>query len=1218
MNRVGALPSACTDDFDLDMLPTPINRPLIQPGDAIVPGQHDALAPSFGKLVDSLGIPLTTQEAENLRRALDSTGTLTLDTLPPATVWALDALWEGLSAPGAPVVYAIDFPCGMAIVPDGVRRLPHRATITLPHFKGTCLQGGQVRPLSIRLSIKPPMFSLHLALLNLDSFEFLDSKRPDHLFVSRHDEKGLPTDQQQLARDARGTDTVEFEQASRGVQQRMLKAARKGRGTNLLQRDGTLSKIELHELIRGALCAPVDPKRGLPLFHEVQQGRYPPGTLKRLVGMVLAAKDLPAFEREQLLTLATIRQGQPTEADRLLPGLVADILDALPDDQLDGVTAFALRHAGTWLLPRVDGVHPVLHDWVLHDPARFEDFFKAVLSQNVAATGFCALIHPSPAGRSVFHVAAAAGWTDAASALIESMLAMKSPERISQLLAALAMTTHDGDTLLWHAAARGEQVCAGLQALFQLLLADAGSPISVKIAWWTALLHIEQPRAAAAGIVRATAFAALAASGLDHRSRRVLEVLIDCLTCCDDNTEALLIHSQATVNDDEPDEPSPAEILFLLAQHAGSQVDKTVVERYLGARDRTGATALLLCTSRNQSGDVYHFVTGALKCPMPLDLSTLWDAQDHRKRTAFWAAIDAKALTAAAAFLNLAARLAGASDAHAIGFVRCIAAGLDSADITRLDQMLSARDDHGRGLLHILAGNGLHQALAFVTDALLARKFNQATMEQLWTRALRSELGGPSLLVEAIAHGKVLNGMLSSLMATKRLNEDGKQRLLATLLTMTDDTVDRKRAASPVLTAVNASSCSDDWKTAQRVLVDLLTRPDTSTLRTQLHVVAAMKSADIARHRLNACVQLLRKGVVSPDSLAAYLRARNQDGRTAFDEATHLGNPEVLAVFLEAAAADDPQKGPAVLLAFVIDSFDAADPARLLAADGTGRTLLHAVVDAGGGKALDLLMACLTGLQGDTDVVVDSLAAALASRSQGDKTLLWRLAPSGLEALSPLITALAETTAWTSSQKEALWTALLGEDHAPPKAAAAVLKWLKSTAGDPLPASISPALDQASQPARRQVPQAPLPELAPAARHYLESRHVDLDHVLHGNINPVGEAVGGHALMTANRNRLRLRPGASTTIHSNGTFTVDVDIKRAGLNPWIPKHESSTFFPSAWTRGEIHRQIASALRHGDAFATGTGPWDGVSKSGILMRFYRDPDSGRVTCFPLSG
>jgi len=1183
----------------------------------IVPGQHDALAPSFGNLVGSLGIPLTTQEADDLRRALDSTGTLTLDTLPPATVWALDALWEGLSAPEAPVVHAIVFPCGMATVPDGVRRLPHLTTITLPDFKGACVQGGQFRPLLIRLSIKLPTFSLHLALRNFDSFEFLDSNRPDHLFVSRHDERGLPTDQHQLARDARGTDTIEFEQASRGVQQRMLKTARKGRGMNLLQRDGTLSKIQLHELIRGAVCAPVDPKRGLPLFHEVQQGRYPPGTLKRLVGMVLAAKDLPASEREQLLTLATIRQGQPTEADRLLPGLVADILDALPDDQLDGVTAFALRHAGTWLLPRVDGINPALHDWVLHDTARFEDFFKAVLSQNVA-TGFCALMHPDPAGRSVFHVAAAAGWTDAASVLIEIMLAMKSPERIGQLLAALAMTTHDGDTLAWHAAARGEQVCAGLQALFQQLLADAGSPFSVKIAWWAALLHIEQPRAAAAGIVRATAFAALAASELDHRSRRVLEVLIDCLTCCDDNTEALLIHSQATVNDDEPDEPSPVEFLFILAQRAGSQVDEKVVARYLCARDRAGATALHRCASRNQSRDVDHFVTGALKCPMPLDLSTLWDAQDHRKRTAFWAAIDAKALTAAAAFLNLAARLGKASDKPTRGFVRCIEKGVRTAELGRIEAMVSTRDNDGRGLLHILAGNNLHEALSFVTDALLARNFHETTLEQLWTQALRSACCGPSLLVEAIAHGTVLNGMLNRLMATKRLSEDRKQRLLATLLTMTGDTVDRKRAASPVLTAVNASSCSDDWKTAQRLLVDMLTRPDTSTLRTQLHIVAAMKSADIARPRLKACSKLLRKGVVSPDALATYLGARNQDGRTAFEEAVHHGNPGVLAAFLDVAAADDPQKGPAVLLAFVIDSFDAVDPARLLAADGTGRTLIQAVVDAGGGKALDLLMACLTGLQGDTDVVVDLLATALASRPQGDKTLLWRLAPSGLDALSPLTTALAETTAWTSSQKEALWTALLGEDQAPPKAAAAVLKWLKSTAGDPLPASISPALDRASQPARRQVPQAPLPELAPAARHYLESRHVDLDHVLHGNINLVGEAVGGHALMTANRNRLRLRPGASATVHPNGTFTVDVDIKRAGLNPWIPKHESSTFFPSAWTRGEIHRQIASALRHGDAFATGTGPWDGVSKSGILMRFYRDPDSGRVICFPLSG
>jgi predicted PurR-regulated permease PerM len=137
--------------------------------------------------------------------------------------------------------------------------------------------------------------------------------------------------------------------------------------------------------------------------------------------------------------------------------------------------------------------------------------------------------------------------------------------------------------------------------------------------------------------------------------------------------------------------------------------------------------------------------------------------------------------------------------------------------------MLSARDNDGMGLLHILARQDLHQAMTFVADQLLKRNFNEPTMERLWTQALRSDPGGPSLLVEALKHGKVLDGMLTRLTGAKQLSEDSKQRLLADLLTIGNCTIDRRPAALPILKAVSASTCSAGWKTAQHVLVDLLT-----------------------------------------------------------------------------------------------------------------------------------------------------------------------------------------------------------------------------------------------------------------------------------------------------------------------------------------------------------------------------------------------------------
>jgi hypothetical protein len=289
----------------------------------------------------------------------------------------------------------------------------------------------------------------------------------------------------------------------------------------------------------------------------------------------------------------------------------------------------------------------------------------------------------------------------------------------------------------------------------------------------------------------------------------------------------------------------------------------------------------------------------------------------------------------------------------------------------------------------------------------------------------------------------------------------------------------------------------------------------------------------------------------------------------------------------------------------------------LLAPDDTGRTVFHAAMSVGDGNGLCLLIAGLRACRLDPDIVVALLVAALGPRPRTRKTLLAMFAgdPVALAALGAVVAALGSSD-WSDGHKEGLWKALVGTQRLPRKAAAAVLEQLSASVGDLLPASIRQALEgwlavtvrvvEVEQPIRR-----------PSDAQYLSDRRVDLDHVLHGNVNPEGQAVGGHALIEANSKRLRMRPGARVTTHDNGTFTVFVDIKSSGAARWIEKSEPSTFFPRSWNSKQIQREIAGALRRGDAFATGEGPWDSPSDSGVRIRFYRDRNTGAVTCFPLA-
>ena len=466
------------------------------------PGQTHAQVPvlSFSDMVGHLEIPLCPGETMALQHALSSTGELDLQGLSPATAWALDGLWQALSEPGAPEVHSIVFPAGMAAVPDGVPGLPYLESIRLPQFSGNFVQGGKGTRLNIAISVPPGVRSLHFALSQSDKVDFLDRSRPRLWSISRHDDHGKQTARQQEFFQAREADVSKIETVIRGLQQNILQHLKTSRSSNVFQNQQLPPEKRL-AFICEVLCTPVNAESRLPLFHHVQQdlsNKNRRESLRRLVATVLADDDLTAPEKEYLLIMATLRGAQTAATDRLLPDLVADILESLPKDARAGVSSFSLRNAEICLLPRADGMDTSLHHWLQHDEEKFSAYVTKALSQETAH--LTALFHQDHAGRSVLHIAAAEGWPDAANALIGKILAATGAQRgewLPQLRNAMAMKTHDGDTLLWHAAARGEQTCARLQPLLQQLLQDPKSPgFPTKLALCAALLHIERPRAA--------------------------------------------------------------------------------------------------------------------------------------------------------------------------------------------------------------------------------------------------------------------------------------------------------------------------------------------------------------------------------------------------------------------------------------------------------------------------------------------------------------------------------------------------------------------------------------------------------------------------------------------------------------------------------------------------------------------------------------------------
>ena len=126
---------------------------------------------------------------------------------------------------------------------------------------------------------------------------------------------------------------------------------------------------------------------------------------------------------------------------------------------------------------------------------------------------------------------------------------------------------------------------------------------------------------------------------------------------------------------------------------------------------------------------------------------------------------------------------------------------------------------------------------------------------------------------------------------------------------------------------------------------------------------------------------------------------------------------------------------------------------------------------------------------------------------------------------------------------------------------------------------------------------------------------IDFDgHIINGEINARGLAVGGHSTAGVNNN---VRIERLHSVSSNGVRTADISVFDQNTNQWRLKvkrdgitPQETTLFPESWTESRIKVEVDIAYKN--KIVTGRY-WKGTTPSGIKVRGYLYPNT---TVYPL--
>ena len=124
---------------------------------------------------------------------------------------------------------------------------------------------------------------------------------------------------------------------------------------------------------------------------------------------------------------------------------------------------------------------------------------------------------------------------------------------------------------------------------------------------------------------------------------------------------------------------------------------------------------------------------------------------------------------------------------------------------------------------------------------------------------------------------------------------------------------------------------------------------------------------------------------------------------------------------------------------------------------------------------------------------------------------------------------------------------------------------------------------------------------------------IEYDHIIGGDISSNGEKVtGGHTLLKGDV-RIVKKIGAPS---KNGVYKASVEIRRPD-GTWQRKTSNggvNTMFPANWDEARVIEEINSAWENRkDLKGRDNNMWQGISKSGVLIRGYKSP---RITAYPI--
>ena len=124
---------------------------------------------------------------------------------------------------------------------------------------------------------------------------------------------------------------------------------------------------------------------------------------------------------------------------------------------------------------------------------------------------------------------------------------------------------------------------------------------------------------------------------------------------------------------------------------------------------------------------------------------------------------------------------------------------------------------------------------------------------------------------------------------------------------------------------------------------------------------------------------------------------------------------------------------------------------------------------------------------------------------------------------------------------------------------------------------------------------------------------IDYDHIIGGDISSNGEKVtGGHTLLKGDV-RIVKKIGAPS---KNGVYKASVEIRRPD-GTWQRKTSNggvNTMFPAKWDEARVIEEINSAWENRkDLKGRDNNMWQGISRSGVLIRGYKSP---RITAYPV--